>query len=246
MAILAQAEQVSRVSEINGQSRIGIHGNVHPLASSANDRGKVSGSLVLPRVTLVFNRTADQQAQLDELLRQQQDPSSGNYHKWLTPQQFADRFGVSESDMQKAADWLTAQGLTVVERAASRSYVVFSGAAAQIQSTFGTEIHEYVAADEHHFANASMPTLPAGLAGVVLGFRGMNDFRPKPKSVRLRPRFTSSISGNHFVAPDDFATQAAVRSGYRWHGTDDCRYGANRSCAQRYSDLSHRFGLVAR
>ena len=201
-----QAEQVSRVSDLGGQSRIGIHGNIHPLASHANDIGKTSGSLVLPRVTLFFNRTASQQAQLVQLLRELQDPASANYHKWLTPQQFADRFGVAESDMQKTADWLAAQGLNVVERPSSRSYIVFSGTAAQIRSAFGTEIHNYAVSGEQHYANAGMPTLPVGLATVVLGFRGMNDFRPRPRGVRMAPRFTSSISGNHFMAPDDFAT----------------------------------------
>jgi len=141
MAGVMQSEQVSRVSDLGGRSRVGIHGNIHPLASSANDLGKTSDSLTLPRVTLFFNRTAAQQAQLDELLGEQQDRASAHYHQWLTPQEFADRFGVSESDMQKTAQWLAAQGFKLIERPPSRSYLVFSATAAQIHSAFGTEIH---------------------------------------------------------------------------------------------------------
>ena len=58
---------------------------------------------------------------------------------------------------------------------------------------------------------------------MVLGFRGLNDFSPKPKGIRLsaaaRPHFTSSISGNHFIAPDDFATVYSLKPLYD-QGTD--------------------------
>src|SRR5207248_9398019 len=63
-----------------------------------------------------------------------------------------------------------------------------------------------------HFANVSEPSVPAAIANVTLGVRALNNFRPGPKAIRtlkrssLRPEFTSSISGNHFITPDDFAT----------------------------------------
>jgi hypothetical protein len=37
---------------------------------------------------------------LADLLRQQNSPSSPQYHQWLTPQEFAERFGPSEQDYQ--------------------------------------------------------------------------------------------------------------------------------------------------
>jgi hypothetical protein len=42
---------------------------------------------------------------------------------------------------------------------------------------------------------------------VVSGIRGLNDFHPRPHAIRSssQPQFTSSISGNHFIAPGDFA-----------------------------------------
>ena len=219
MTAVVHSEQPSRVLDLGGRSRIGIYGNIHPLASGAHDLGKASESLLLPRVTLFFNRTAAQQAQLDQLLREQQDPSSANYHQWLTPQEFADRFGVSESDMQKIADWLVGQGFKVIEHPSSRSYIVFSATAAQIRSVFSTEIHNYLVSGEQHYANASIPLLPVGLAGVVLAIRGMNDFRPRPRGVRMAPHFTSSVSGKHFLAPDDFATIYGLKPLYD-RGTD--------------------------
>jgi len=39
-----------------------------------------------------------QQAALEQLLKEQQDPASPNYHNWLTPETYADRFGASAAD----------------------------------------------------------------------------------------------------------------------------------------------------
>ena len=200
-----------RVIESGDTPKIFIPGNIHPLARAGHDEGSVSGSAVMRHITLFFNRTADQQTDLDRLLKEQQDPSSVSYHKWLTPPEYAARFGLTESDLQRVTEWLENHGFKIVERASSRSYVVFSGTAAQVQAIFGTPIHSYNLDGETHFANATEPLLPTSLANVVLGFGGLNDFRPRPRlvtrrAINVEPRFTSGISGNHFISPDDFAT----------------------------------------
>lgn len=195
-----------RILESGDTPRIPVNGNIHPLAKAGHDEGQVQPSTTLPRITLFFNHTPAQQSDLENLLKERQDPSSPNYHKWLTPAEYAARFGLSDSDFQKVTQWLDDHGFKVIEKANSRSYVVFSGTAAQVQSAFGTEIHKYQTNGETHIANAIEPSLPSALATVVLGFKGLNDFRPRPRHAIARPRFTSSISGNHFLTPDDFAT----------------------------------------
>ena len=201
-----QARGQDRIRQGIDEGRVSVlRGSVHPLAQPKYDQGRVNPATVLPRIVLTFNRTAVQQADLENLLREQQDPSSLNYHKWLTPEQYADRFGLSESDLSRVTDWLRSQGLNVVETARSRTYVAFSGSVGQLDSALHTEIHRYLVHGEEHFANSAEPALPAALAGVVQGFRGLHDFRPRPRGI-ARPRFTSDISGNHFLAPDDFAT----------------------------------------
>ena len=62
---------------------------------------------------ILFKRSPAQQAGLDRLLSDQQNPSSPSYHQWLTPEQFGDRFGVSAGDASKVADWLRSEGFTV-------------------------------------------------------------------------------------------------------------------------------------
>jgi hypothetical protein len=183
-----------------------LRGNVHPFARPADDQGQAARSMMLNRMVMMFSPSATQRTDLEALLTEQQNPLSPYYHQWLTPEQYADRFGLSPADLAKAVDWLQGQGFSVDEAAPSRTYIAFSGTAAQVESSFGATIHRYFVNGEMHYANASEPKLPWPLANVVTGIHGLNDFRPKARGGVGRPRFTSSVSGNHFLAPDDFAT----------------------------------------
>jgi len=157
---------------------------------------------------LIFQLTPEQQSSLDTLLQQQLDPSSPNYHKWLTPEEYAERFGVSQGDVTHAASWLRQQGFTSVIPARSRTWISFNGSAAQVEAAFHTPIHQYLVNGELHYANATEPSLPTVFRGVVMGIGSLNNFRPRPHAVvkNAYPHFTSGISGKHFLAPDDFAT----------------------------------------
>lgn len=186
-----------------------LHGNVHPLARAEFDRGKVADSVVLPRITLFFTPSPSQQAALSQLLSEQQDRSSPNYHRWMTPQEFGTRFGLGQNDLGKVVSWLESQGFAVQDLPASHNAVSFSGSAAQVAAAFQTSIHSYVRNGESHYANSVEPSVPATLAGVVSGVAGLNDFRPTPKAIRqaappANPNFTDGTT-THFLAPADFA-----------------------------------------
>ncbi|HEY4053284.1 MAG TPA: S53 family peptidase, partial [Terriglobales bacterium] len=154
-----------------------------------------------------------QQADMDLLLHQQQDRTSANYHKWLTPEQYAARFGMTAADLAKVTAWLQSQGLAVDGISRSRNEISFSGSVGQIEYGLKTEIHNYSINGEQHFANATDLAFPAAFSSQVLGVRGLDDFRPKPR-IHPVPRFTSNISGNHFLIPGDFATIYDLPSQY--------------------------------
>jgi uncharacterized protein (TIGR03437 family) len=190
---------------IDNSQRVALPGHVSPRIQAGVDQGPVETSMALPYVTIVLKPSAGQKADLTQLLAEQQDPSSPNYHGWLTPEQYADRFGVSQSDMDKMVAWLGQSGLTVKSVARARNAIAVGGAASQVESAFGVEIHRYQVGGEPHYANAGEPTIPAALQGVVLGVHGLDDFRLKP---RLRPsaRPHDTINGAHYIGPTDFAT----------------------------------------
>jgi uncharacterized protein (TIGR03437 family) len=204
--------QTNRINaKIDNKERVTLAGHLHPKALAEYDQGRVSPSLPISYVTLALANTADQQVQLDQLLADQQNPSSPQYHQWLTPEEYAQRFGVSDADVAAVTAWLKSQGLAIAAVARGRTWIAVNGTAAQIESAFQTELHQYQVNGEMHFANATEPSVPAALSGVIRGFRGLNDFRLRPHlkaphaKAMSNPDYNSS-RGNHYLAPDDVAT----------------------------------------
>jgi uncharacterized protein (TIGR03437 family) len=195
--------QTSRITQnIDNTQRTILTGHLHPKAQAANDQGRAEPSLQMPYITLSLAPSASQQADLEKLLAAQQTKGSPNYRQWLTPDEYAQRFGVSDADIGKITLWLQGQGLKVLSVARARNWIAVSGTAAQVEAAFQTEIHTYLVDGETHYSNAVEPSVPAAFGSVIKSIRGLNDFRLKP---RAKPRNTSS-RGVHSIAPDDQAT----------------------------------------
>jgi uncharacterized protein (TIGR03437 family) len=193
-----RAQQNRIASPIDLAQVVPLKGSLRPPMVLRNDGGPVEGSFLLPAMTLFLQPAPNEQAELRQLLNAQQNPISSLYRRWLTPEEFADRFGVGQNDIAAAVSWLKTQGFTVGKVARSRTWIVFSGSARQAEDAFHTEIHHYTFQGQNHFANATEPSIPRALAGVVSGIGGLDDF------IRDQPEMTSS-TGVHTLAPDDVA-----------------------------------------
>jgi subtilase family serine protease len=188
-------------------STVTLRGNVQRNALPKFDQGLADPTLRFGSIMMVTVPTASQRADLSGLLEEQQDRKSSNYHKWLTPEQYADRFGLSSSDVAKISQWLKSQGFQNIQTARGHNWFMFSGTAAQIQSAFGTEIHRYKVDGEVHVANATSPKIPAALSGIVVGIRGLDDFFLRPRTIKkINPNYYSSALQSEFLAPGDIAT----------------------------------------
>ncbi|MGC2399042.1 MAG: S53 family peptidase [Acidobacteriaceae bacterium] len=177
-----------------------------PRVRSAEDLGTVAGEMRVPGVTLVFRRSATQEAELHQLLSNLQNPSSPIYHQWLSPPTFAARFGIADADIITTENWLSTHGLHVDNVASSRDRITFSGTAAQVESALGAELHHYRVDGAVHFAPASDLTLPAPLAGIVASVLHLSDFRPMPAwkvTTESTPDYTESDTGAHYLLPPD-------------------------------------------
>ena len=236
---------------------VALLGHVPRKADPQYDQGRVDPSFQLNEVTLLTLPSASQQKALSLLVAEQQDRSSPNYHKWLTPEEYADRFGLSSNDIQKISTWLKSQGLNVVSVARGRNWIVFSGTASQIESALRTEIHSYNVKGEMHFANATPPSIPAGLSGIVTGIRGLDDFRPKPSSIKKSPQaqkvrgnyFDSTFQDPDFIAPGDIATiynlSTLYTAGFDGTGQRLVVVGQTDVMLSDLNDFRSGFGLTA-
>ena len=205
----ADAQRSRLAAPISGRSRIDVAGHINPRLRAATDQGAVDPSLELSSVTLVLEPTAEQNSALDQLLADQQNPRSTSYHRWLTPEEYADRFGASSADIQKIRQWIEGQGLTVTAVARARNSITFQGSADAVQNLLSVELHQFEVDGEVHFANTAEPKIPSSLQGMVRAVHGLHDFRfgsrARVRSVSgLLPRYTA-VSGNHYVTPGDFA-----------------------------------------
>jgi subtilase family serine protease len=193
---------------IDSAHLVALEGNTRPEVQTARDLGAVDPDLRLPDIKLQLKRTPAEQKALDVFVESLQQPSSPNYHHWLTPEEFGKRFGADPVDIIRIEDWLKAEGFAIEQIPPGHMQIDFSGTAGQVAKTFRTEIHNLDVGGERHIANMSDPMLPAALAPAVAGIVSLNDFRPRPK---LRPAFTFSsqteCGGNCFaIVPGDLQT----------------------------------------
>jgi subtilase family serine protease len=206
-ATLGAQTPVARIqAQIDSSQLSVIPGSQHALAGIATDLGPMTSSARINGITLRFKRSVAQEAALDALIQAQQNPASPLYHRWLTPDQFAARFGTAQSDIDKVENWLEQQGFTVDSVNRSRTAIRFSGTVSQVESAFATRMHNYEVNGEKHFAPSTALSVPAAMAGVVADIHNLSNFRPRAAHIVPRRSFTSGQTGNVFFAPPDIVT----------------------------------------
>ena len=208
--------------------------NTHPLARKQFDLGSAPATLPMERMLLVLKRSPEQQLALGKLLDDQQDRHSPNYHKWLTPEEFGQKFGPTDADMQAITGWLQSHGFQVGSTK-GRTILEFSGSASQVREAFHTSIHKYIVDGEQHWANASDPQIPSALTTAVAGVATLHNFVSRPQShiaqehvpARLvpgkRPEVTFTHNGQQTYAlePQDYAVIYNINPAYNlsWTGS---------------------------
>jgi len=173
-------------------------------------------SLALP---LAVDKTA-----IDAFITRLYDPQSPDFHHYLTPQQYSDRF-VDHAARVEVEDYLRGQGLKVTS-GETGSLVTAEGTATQTEQAFGVTLSDYRAADGRQFyAAAPAPALPARVANRVSGVLGLENAErershaieapisdPSP-TAKVAPRSASGCAGATTTAsltgaftPNQFAT----------------------------------------
>lgn len=214
MVAAAQTPAPRIRSEVNNSEVTTLKASQQPLAQVQNDAGRMPSNMKLNGMTITFNRSAAQQADLEALLAAQQDPRSPQYHQWLNPDQFAARFGMAQSDINKVQTWLEQQGFSVDGVARSRNMIRFSGSIGQVEQAFQTEMHYYKTDGRTHFGPSTLLSVPVAIAPTIEAVRNLSDFRPRPMHISTHRAFTSSQSGNVFFAPGDIAVTYDIKSLY--------------------------------
>ena len=191
----AQEKRALITQRIDDSKLTTLAGNTRPEATAENDRGVVSPDLPLEHMMVVLKRAPEVEAQLQQFIEDQHNPKSANFHHWIGSEEFGQRFGLAQSDVEAITDWLQRWGFQVNVVYNNKMLIDFSGTAAQAEDAFHTEIHNYDVEGVQHFANVSDPKIPSGLATAVTGIVGFNDFTGQAMHQRITPVQISPRTG---------------------------------------------------
>jgi hypothetical protein len=138
---------------------------------------------------LVIGLPLRNQEALTNLLQQQYAPTSPQYHHWLTPDEFAAKFGPTEQDYQAVIEFAKANGFTITGTHPNRTLVDVRGSVADIERAFRvtllayqhpTEAREFYAPDVEPSFDLTVP---------VLHITGLDNYSvPRPVSIREAPQ----------------------------------------------------------
>jgi hypothetical protein len=192
---------------IDERSLANLSGNTRAEAIADNDAGRVPDAFQMQHLLLQLQRPPELEQELTALIDEMNRPGSPQYHQWLTPEEFGQRFGPSPQDVEQVTGWLASHGFHVDGVLPSGLTIEFSGTAADVRSAFRTEIHALRVNGESHVGNMSDPMIPAALLPVVKGIVSLHDFRPRTFFHRHAEfQVVSGSSTYEAVAPADFAT----------------------------------------
>ena len=122
---------------------------------------------------------------LNELLQEIYDPASTNYHRYLTPEQFMERFGPTEANYQAVIDFARTNGLTVTATYPNRTLVDVSGSVATVEKVFHVTLHVYRHPTENRdfFAPDSEPSTDVPVP--ISHISGLDNFVvPRPALIK--------------------------------------------------------------
>jgi subtilase family serine protease len=126
------------------------------------------------RLTLMLAGQAPEA--LDRTLADLTTPAAASYRHFLSPDQFAARFGATPATATRVEGALRAAGLTVTGGSPDHLLVRARGTVRQVDRLFGVAIQDYQTADGRRFyAAPSAPRLPPELAGAVTAVLGLEN-----------------------------------------------------------------------
>lgn len=185
-----------------------LHGHVPAAVANLKAKGELSGNTTL---TLAIGLPLRNTNEMTGLLHDIYDPSSPNYHHYLTPQEFTEKFGPTEQQYQMIINFARVNGMTVTGEHSNRMLLDVKGKASDIEKAFHIALKTYHHPTENRdfFAPDAEPSIPSALP--ILDVSGLDNLRLPHPRLHLRPLSTrTNVSSNAGSGPaglymgDDF------------------------------------------
>ena len=161
-----------------------------------------------------------------EFARRVSTPGDALFHQYITPEEFAARYGANAADYAALKEWAASAGLKVSQESVARTVLSVRGTVGQLQTIFKTQLNKYRGPDGSEFYSASFsPTIPSEIAtkvSSVLGLSGSRQYAPHVKIGKVlgeSPKLgvaeaTGKTNGTHGSGPGGGYSAANLRTAY--------------------------------
>src|SRR5581483_6642946 len=164
---------------------------------------------------------------LDSYLKDIARPKSLNYHRYLTPAQFAGTFSPGVATHNAMLQYLQSSGFTITHTYKNRLLIVFKGTIGLVEQVFHVTINNYtLSKGQTFYANAGDPQLPASLVGQVQSLSGLSNaahFHHSALTAQtlgqqgsVNPNSTSCPSSGSFA--NHYYTPSQIQAAYNLNG----------------------------
>ena len=172
------------VSSLEAAGRQFLAGHVPEGVAESKAVGRVPAA---NQMRLAVGLPLRNQSELQLLMKNLADPTSPEYRQYLTPAQFAERFGPTEDDYQALATFFEANGISVTGRHPNRTILDVSGTVADIENTFQVKMITWNHPTRgNFFAPDRAPSVDAGVT--ILDVSGLDNFvLPRPMDLKSHP-----------------------------------------------------------
>lgn len=158
-----------------------IHNSTPPFVQSAQNLGPEDPSKIINITVRLQHRD---KAGRDALLKQLYTAGSPLYHQWLSPQQYAAKFGPTEQEAAVVKSFLESYGLTITSAHPNHHYLNAQGSIADVQKAFNVQIHRFYVNGKTTYSNTSDISIKGIAAPFVSSVQGLHPVEMKPHSVR--------------------------------------------------------------
>jgi kumamolisin len=163
-----------------------LQGHVPSAAQNAAMwKGRLSPSAAISMVIALPLRN---QPELRDLLNKLYDPTDPLYGRYLSPREFTDRFGPTQSDYDLVVSYVRSQGLTITGTHSNRLLLDISGSAQTVEAAFALHMQSYQVQNGREFYAPDIdPLVPYFIASRIVGVIGLDNANVRHAHSRFSP-----------------------------------------------------------
>ena len=166
-----------------GSEQRKVLGHVPEAVRAASPVGKLASNETMH---LAIGLPLRNRQELGELIERMYDPASPDYRRYLTPEQFTERFGPTAEDYQRVVEFARTNGWTISGVHPNRMLLDVNAAVADVERALGVTMRLYAHPTEPRtfYAPDSEPQVPVN--ALILHVAGLNNFLvPHPAGLRI-------------------------------------------------------------